>query len=202
MNKKLLIVIGAFLVVALLAGGAFMAMRLLNTKSPDSIANGGGGPGGNTMHIQSQGGPGGNVSVSIQINPSPLLPKQTPDLRGMVTQVKDNSIFIAQMDKMMGGVINGKAVQQPTPAGPYTEVVISKDTKLYRDVTMDAMPDPSQMKNGGKVDQKLEEVDASAIVTGNSNVQVWGQKRGDRLIADVIVVFGLAVKGEPSGSEK
>jgi hypothetical protein len=201
MNKRILFIIGGVLLVALLAGGAFMAMRLLNTNAQQTADLPIGSSGRSSLSIQSNG-PGGKQSFSVQINPSPDLPKRTPELRGMVTQTKDNSIFVGQQDKMTAMVVNGQQQAQPTPEGPYTEVVVSKDTKVYRDVTMDSMPDPSEMKSGEttKVDQKLELTDISAIVAGNSQIEVWGQMRGDRLIAEVILVHGLAVKvGGPSG---
>jgi hypothetical protein len=198
MNKKVLFIIGGVLIVTLLAGGAFMAMRLLNTNAQQTgdLPKGASGSG---LSIQSSG-PGGKASFSVQINPSPELPKRTPELRGMVTQTKDNSIFVGQMDKMTAMVVNGQVQAQPTPEGPYTEVVVSKDTKVFRDATMDSMPDPSKLSSSGttKVDQKLELTDISAVVSGNSNIEVWGQMRGDRLIAEVIVIHGLSVMGAGS----
>jgi hypothetical protein len=193
MNKKIYLIIGSVLVVALLAGGAFMAMRLLNAKTQSSMNPGGKG---SNLIMQSQGGPGGGKAqfYAKQI-PAPELPKQTIDLRGQVVSVKDNSIFVGQMDKFVMGVKNGVVQQQPTPPGPYTEVVVSKDTKIYRDITMENMPTPSANSspdNPAEIQQSVELVDVSAI-TPSSMVQVWGQRRGDRLIAEVMVVTGIGV---------
>jgi hypothetical protein len=147
------------------------------------------------------GGPGGQMSANgkstmFSITPSSLLPKQAADLSGQVVSVKDNSIFVGQTDKFQMLVTNGQVQQQPTPSGPTTEVVVSKDTKIYRDVTMENMPTPSASSSGGtlQLQQQLADADISAVTANSSTfVQVWGQRRGDRLNADVIVVRGLSV---------
>jgi hypothetical protein len=199
MNKKIFLIIGGVLVIALLAGGAFMAMRLLNQKPPETA---GGANGGRSLQLQTGGGPGGGSQrVSIKIIPSKALPQQTPDLEGLVVRTQDNSLFVGKMQNMMVTNINGKISTSPTPEGPYTEVVISQESKVYRDVTMNQMPDPSKTSSGGttEVQQQLEAGSLSDAVAGNSHLQVWGQKRGDRLIADVVVIEGMAVmKGGPS----
>jgi len=207
-KKKIFIGIGAVLAVALLAGAAFMAVRLINSN----------GANGNNSLLAGlgAGGPGG-VSFSIQITPAPELPNAKADLSGQVTSVQNNSVFVAPFEGGKGGganvVIVGKAISggssssdsgpstnidtggsSPTPSGPTTEVVITKDTKIYRDASMDSVPKPqpgSGDVNMG-IQQVLDPVDISQIVT-DSMVQVWGQKRGDRLIADTIVVMGVAV---------
>ncbi len=204
MKKKILIGIGGVLAVALLAGGAFMAVRLLNTKA---AANGPGAP------LAGLGGSGsGKVSFQLQMTPAPELPSARADLTGQVTNIQDNSIFVAEMSKASGGganvVIVGKAVsgsgssngsgpstnsESPTPSGPVTEVVVSQNTTIYRDTTMNSVPKPQAgtTTNIG-VQQVLEPADISSI-SDSSLVQVWGQKRGDRLIADIIVVMGTAI---------
>jgi hypothetical protein len=73
-------------------------------------------------------------------------------------------------------------------------VVVTKDTKIYRDVTAEQYtPDPSVPRNQYR--QKVAPADSSAIAAGHgTEVQVWGQLRGDRLTADVIVVITPIVK--------
>jgi hypothetical protein len=187
-------IIGGVLIVVLLAGGAFMAMRLLNARAQGPLGMGGGGG-----MLQFNSG-GKSQSVMIKQIPAPELPKQAADLRGQVASVQNNSIYVAQQDKIRVAVINGQVQQQPTPSGPSTEVVVSKETKIYRDVTMDDMAKPAPGASGStmQVQQKVEAADISAI-TPNSFVQVWGQRRGDRLNAEVIVVMGIAVINKPGG---
>jgi hypothetical protein len=213
MNKKVFIGIGVVLGVALLAGAAFMAARMFGAAQP-------GGAGGPLLPILGAGGPGGkgSFSMSIQITPAPEIPQTQADVTGQVTEIKDNSIFVSSLSaKGSGGnaVIIGKVVtsggsdsgpstdssdgtsivggQSPTPSGPLTEVVISKDTLIYRDTSMDSVPKPSA---GGStnmsIQQTVELIDISQIST-DFMVQVWGQKRGDRVIAEKIVVMGAIV---------
>ncbi len=213
MKKKILIGIVAILGVALLAGAAFMAVRLLNTKAS---ANG---PAAPLAGLGGSGGAGsGKFSIQIQMTPAPELPSARADLTGQVTNIQDNSIFVAEMSKASNGgnvVIVGKAVsggggssndsgpstnsEAPTPSGPVTEVVVSQSTVIYRDTTMNSVPKPqagSSVNIG--VQQTLELADISSI-SDSSMVQVWGQKRGDRLIADIIVVMGTAIFNSGAG---
>lgn len=196
-RKSVYWIIGGILIVALLAGGAFMAMRLLNQKPQQGLGGGDGG-----MSLRTSGGPGGAQSVRINIIPSKELPQAKADLRGMVVKAENNSLFVGEMQQMMVMASkNGSVSTSPTPTGPYTEVVISQDTKVYKDVTMDSMPDPSTASNGtAEVQQQLAAGSVSDVVAGNTSVQVWGQKRGDRLIADVVVLQGIGVVkgGAPS----
>ncbi len=212
MKKKILIGIVAILGVALLAGAAFMAVHLLNTKAS---ANGPGAP------LAGLGDPGGGkTSIHIQMTPAPELPSARADLTGQVTKIQDNSIFVAEMSKDSSGgnvVIVGKAVSgsgssndsgpstnsnqvyAPTPSGPVTEVVVSQSTVIYRDTTMNSVPRPQPGSSTSiGVQQVLEPADISSI-SDSSLVQVWGQKRGDRLIADTIVVMGTAIINSGGG---
>ncbi len=214
MKKKILIGTGAVLGLALLAGAAFMAVRLLNTKAsvngPDSPLPG---PGGNGS---------GKTSIHIQMTPAPELPSAPADLVGQVTNIQDNSIFVAEMSKSSDGggnvVIVGKAVSgsgssndsgpstnggqdvYATPSGQVAEVVVSQSTVIYRDTTMNSVPKPQPGSSTSiGVQQTLELTDISSI-SDSSLVQVWGQKRGDRLIADTIVVMGTAVINSGGGN--
>ena len=211
MKKKILIGIGAVLGVALLAGAVFMAVRLLNTKTS---ANGSGLP------LAGLGGPGGGkTSFQIQVTPAPELPSAHADLIGQVTTIQDNSVFVAEMSKSSGGggnvVIVGKAVQSgsgssndsgpstnseaPTPSGPVTEVVVSQSTVIYRDTTMNNVPKPQAGTSTSMGVQQTVELADILSISDSSMVQVWGQKRGDRLIADTIVVMGTAIIQSGSG---
>lgn len=213
MNKKILIGIGAVLAVALLAGAAFMAARMLGAAQLDGnagplLAGLGAGPGGK-----------GSFSMRIEMTPAPEIPTTHADIVGQVTNIKDNSIFVAEMGKggagggiYISGTTKGSdsgpstnsdgpgASSSPTAtAGPTTEVVVSKDTVIYRDTTMDSIPKPQAGQNTTLgVQQVVAPADISQIAP-DYMVQVWGQKRGDRLIAETIVVMGAAVIQVKSG---
>jgi hypothetical protein len=169
MNPKLKL---AFLLLAgivVLAGAVYLAMIYI------------------FPNINASGGHSGGVSIR-QI-PAPGLPVQEADLQGVVSSVVDNSIFVAPVKSIQVSPLNGG--KQPTPAGPYSEVLISKGTKIWLDVTDNDAARPAAGSSGAslEVQQKLESSDIAAIANGsNVFVEVWGQKRGDRLNADVIVV--------------
>jgi hypothetical protein len=64
--------------------------------------------------------------------------------------------------------------------------VITQDTKIYRDSTFDAMQPPPP---DGKVQQKVEPYSLDqATKDGADSVTAWGVKRGDRLVADIVVL--------------
>ncbi len=176
MKKKVLIGMGTMLVVALLAGAVFMAVRMLNTIASAS------GPG---MPPAGLGGPGKGATVfMLKLTPAPELPVVHADLTGVVTKVQDNSIFVTEATHVSSDA---------PPSGPATEVVVSQKTKLYRDTTLDNVPapQPGTTTNLG-AQQVVAPAEVSSIST-DSFVQVWGQKRGDRLIADTILVQGTEV---------
>ncbi len=206
MKKKILFGIGGLLLLALLAGAAFMGMRLVNARASSEGLPGAGG--GGMLQMAGKGGPGGGkVSIQIQITPAPELPQSSPDFVGEVKSIQGNSIYVAQMNKFSGGPSTSSSGQSESGDGPTTsdgvptqsangptiEVVVTKETVIYRDQTMEDVPKPSGSGSQSiGMQQKVELSDISQIAQ-DYMVQVWGQKRGDRLVADVIVVMGPAV---------
>ena len=130
-KKKIFIGIGAVLAIALLAGAAFMAVRLLNTNAngggPGSLLAGLGGPGGGNSH----------VAQMLRLTPAPELPVTHPDLTGVVNSIQGNSVFVVQASN-----VSTTAGEIQTPNGPATEVVVSQKTLIYRDTTLDSVPTP------------------------------------------------------------
>ncbi len=176
MKKKILIGIGAVLGVVLLAGAVFVAVRLLNTITS---ANG---PG---MPPAGSGGPGKGATVfMLKLTPAPELPVVHSDLTGVVTRIQDNSLFVTQAAHISSDA---------PPSGPVTEVVVSQKTMLYRDITLDTVPAPKAGTTTNlSVEQVVEPADLASIST-DSFVEVWGQVRGERLIAETILVQGTEV---------
>ncbi len=173
MRKKILIGLGAVLGVVLLAGAVFVAVRLLNTIAS---ANG---PG---MPPAGLGGPGKGATVfMLKLTPAAELPVTHADLEGDVPNIQDNSIFVSNRPNTS------------VPAGPVTEVVVSQKTKIYRDITLDTVPTPQSGTTTNMGAQQVIEPADLASISDDSHVQVWGQKRGDRLNAEVILVQGTEV---------
>lgn len=179
MKKSTLIICGVILIF-LLAGAAFVGARLLNGQGLAFVTSGG--------PIFSLG-KGGENSVRINaddIQPAKELPQIAADVRGLFDHRQDNSIFIGT-GKVMISVKAGPSGSVETSSnhdGPVVEVVVTSQTKIYKDVTMkqfNGPPPQSQKIQQVLEDGSLDEVGQASIIT------VWGKKTGDRFIADVLV---------------
>jgi hypothetical protein len=72
--------------------------------------------------------------------------------------------------------------------GPEVEVVVTRDTMLYEEVT--EQPTPDQFPESGEmvIPQELQPLDSLPEDLGNNvELQVWGEQSGDRIIAGVFV---------------
>jgi hypothetical protein len=178
MSKKTIYIISGFVGLIILAGGAFFAMRMMSGGQANE------GPGGGVMKMGfSSSGPGGKTGFSIEIEPSPDLPTREADANGIIKSI-DNDNFIVQGGNKIMVAKSEDGSMNVQSDGPSTEVVITKDTKIYRDVTFDTHePAPGNKK----IQQLIEEFPANEIEK-NDIASVWGSKRGDRLIAEVILI--------------
>ena len=171
MKRSIWIAIGVVVVVLLLAGAAFVGGRLLNRQG---VLGRGSGP---MMMIRS--GEGGALQ-SVELELSDELPSPAPEAAGLFLRREDNSIFVGTGQIMMM-VENGE--MDASHDGPEVEVVVTHDTTVYCDETMLQY---GEVSKDGKVQQVLksgsiEEIDENSIIS------VWGEQRGDRLFAEVLV---------------
>jgi hypothetical protein len=181
------LIVGAVIGLAvLLAGAAFVGGRLLNSQPQTT---GPGGPGGLAI-----GGPGG--AVSVEVENAKELPQSPPDVTGIFSRREDNSIFVTSGDGTFTVTVD-ESGHVNTDTGGSTqevEVVVTGDTVVYKDVTQ------SQFGGGppssGKVQQKVEPGSADEIGE-NSFVTAWGERRGDRLIASVVLYSQPMIFGAP-----
>lgn len=178
--KKATFVIGGMILIVLLAGAAFIGARLLNGQGLPLVPSGG--------PLFSLG-KGGDNSVRINaddIQPAKELPQIPADIRGLFDRRQDNSIYIGT-GKVTIGVSrdqSGKVETSSNHDGPEVEVVVTSQTKVYRDITMKQFNGPPPQ--GQKIQQVLE--DGSLEEVGQASlVTVWGKKTGDRFIADILV---------------
>ncbi|MCB9079997.1 MAG: hypothetical protein H6631_20525 [Anaerolineaceae bacterium] len=184
MNRTL-IIIGGFIALALLAGGAFMAARLLSAG--DSAASGG--PG--NINIVAEDGGGGAFAMSLDIKAAPELPPTPPETGGVFVRREDNSIFVGtgEIEVMAEAENDGPPALNVNFSGPVLEVVVTRETTIYRDET--EFPTPSQASSGEQtVQQVVAEVDSLNELgpnTKNAELQVWGNRSGDRVVAQVVV---------------
>jgi hypothetical protein len=191
MRKPVLIGIGVVLLVAVLAGAAFVGAQLLAGQGQPAQAS----KSGLTIMTGQNGKQGQYVQPDIQ--PAKELPQTPADARGVFDHRKDNSLFVGtgvvlrtvQQDQ------GGNVTSSSTHDGPTVEVVVTPQTIVYSDVT-------NRQFNGqppsGKIQQVVEQGSLDEIGK-DSTLRAWGKKTGDRIIADVIVYSLPSVKGSNAG---
>jgi hypothetical protein len=174
------LIVAIITLVAVLAGAAFFAGRLLNgsvSARPGAILLPGGGA------VQ---------SVQIQSEGAEELPKRSPEASGQLVKRDDNVLTIAQFQEGNAVVVVQEAgtggseggLEIMGADGPQVEIVVTKDTQIYRDATFDDLK--GSPPESGVIQQKVEESGLDETSSGNM-LTVWGRKSGDRIIAEVIL---------------
>jgi hypothetical protein len=179
-KPKLAYIIGGIVLVVVLAGAAFVGARLLNGQGFPFTSSGGGlGP------SLSLGGPGGKM-VKLDIEPSKELPQNPADISGLFDHRQDNSIFVGTGKVTMAFKKDpsGKVETSSSHDGPTVEIVVTGQTKIYKDVTMRQFDGPPP--EGQKIQQVLESGSLDDVGQA-SMISVWGKKTGDRFIAEILV---------------
>ncbi len=180
-NKRgLLIGLGVTVLVILLAAAAFVGGRLLNGQGVPGFSSGG-----PSFSI----GPAGGQRVmmkDIDIVPAKQLPTTPADVRGLFDHKQGNSIFIGTGNVMMRVMKDqsGQVHASASHSGPVVEVVVTNQTAIYKDVTMQQFNGPPPQ--GQKIQQVVQPGSLDEVGQ-NSAITVWGRKTGDRTIADVLV---------------
>lgn len=180
------------LVVLLLGGGVYTAVQLLTAPEPDTAAAG---SGGRVMQSVQVGNDGVPVSVQTTILPAAELPAAEAVAFGIVVGREDDVLIVGTGDVELAVEVQVDAATGqeqtsvvPSTNGPELEVVLTRDTQLYRDVTDIAGQQPDESGEVTIVQEIRRAIDPAEIEP-QMEVQVWGQRRGDRVVAEVIV-FG------------
>jgi hypothetical protein len=174
MKRSILIAGSILALVLILAGGAFVTGRLLGS-SPAAA-----GEDGQTIQI----GMGDGPLVEVVWVPAPECPASEPDVAGAYDRRQDNSLFINETEdgfRISQDDTGSFSITNTT--GSIREVVVTGDTAVYVDLTNDNL---DEALSDGKLYQKLK---AGSIeeIGDLSYVRAWGEKRGDRLIASVLI---------------
>ena len=122
--------------------------------------------------------------IEAQFERAEELPEERPEVMGFFSRREDNSVYVRETtgDGMMISV--GEDGSVSTNAGDdETEVVVTGDTLIYVDVTAGHVEDSD---DGGVVHQMLNPGSIEDIGE-YSVVMVWGEKRGDRVVADLLL---------------
>jgi hypothetical protein len=125
------------------------------------------------------------VAQEPEVERAEELPAGSPDVIGLFMQRQDNSLFIQSGETTLNIKRDAQGnVELGTYAdGSQVEVVVTRETLMYQDVTF-------AQYNGGATSGSLPQVlkpGALDEVGEHSSIQVWGEKRGDRIVAQVIV---------------
>jgi hypothetical protein len=172
MKRSIWIASGVVALVLLLAGAAFVGGRLLG--SPDL------GSDDQEFIVSDSGGVKTGTGVLLDVERAAEMPDVPADLAGLFVRREDNSLFV--------GTGNLSAVKvgdewKTNHDGPVVEVVTTHDTLIYRDDTLQQL---GGSPPSGPVQQVLKPGSLDELGV-NSTVQAWGERRGDRLVAEVIV---------------
>ena len=181
MNRKVLMAGSVVALVLLLAGAAFMGMRLLaeqgNSEGPEEA-----------LVAELPGGlelmDGETSVIQTQVENASELPETEPDAFGLFERREDNSIFVGTGEPRPVFIENedGTSDFVLKQDGPELEVVVTGETAVYKDVTELSFDDPPS----GSIQQEVAPGSADEV-GDQSSVLVWGQRRGDRIIAQVLV---------------
>lgn len=168
----------AIIGVVILGSAAFLGARLLSRQTDSK---------GNFETIPIGGGEDGmaySVSESsIDIEHADEIPERQADASGLVSQIKDRSLYVQTGENFVVSMSeNGEVDSDVENKGPLIEAVVTGDTQIFADTTFDSGV-PEEMDN---IQQLVEPADFSEI-QADTMISVWGSKRGDRLIAEVIL---------------
>jgi hypothetical protein len=177
MKRSFLVPAGITVLVAILVAAAFVGGRVINGQgvAPTIVGK-------------------GPVAYSAE------MPAGQPDLYGVFLR-RDNSTIIICLPANAGPTIDltisaDGTVSEGTNgcSGPEVQVVVAGSTKVYHDITAQQYA-THPMVPGETIQQKVEpgSLDDTSSAT---RLLVWGERRGDRLVADVLVYW------VPSGGRK
>ena len=140
------------------------------------------------MEIVSDDG-SGPVSLRIIIEPAPELPDRPSEVSGVFIRRQDDSIFVGTGNVELDVEIEegSEPVINLSSDGPEVEVVVTRDTTIYSDET-DVQGRSAPQESGEKtIQQVIKPADSLDEVGPNTELQVWGERRGDRVVAQVLV---------------
>jgi hypothetical protein len=179
-SRRLLWLILGMVLVLVLAAAAFLGGRFLQ-NGPGTIGGG--------MFLSSNR-PGGQVVQQIfsknDIIPAPELPQAAADATGVFLRRQNNNFFIGTGNvtiHMGGSNSSGASNVSSSYDGPIVEIVVTNNTKVYRD---DTYQNETNLPSGSKLQQKvvpggLDEIGQTSMINA------WGKQTGDRLVANVLL---------------
>ena len=136
----------------------------------------------------------GPVSARITVEPSPDLPDRSAEVGGVFVRREDNSVFVGtgsielnvEVEVTQDGAVSPQVSLKHN--GPVIEVVVTHETVIYREETELPGEGGRKLKGGDQVVQQTVRLVESLDELGkNTEVQVWGVRRGNRVVAEILV---------------
>ncbi|WP_420631338.1 hypothetical protein [Candidatus Leptofilum sp.] len=183
--SKRAIVIGTavFVVIVLLAGGAYTAVQLLTAQENPNLP-----AGAQVLEDGFDDGSGNLITVRTILLPAPELPTDKFAAEGIFLRQEDNSYYVGTGDSSVN--IN---LGSDTPelfvghSGPEVEVVVSRDTIFYEDITDVGLASESSESKEQTLQQVIRQVEPPTDLQRGSSLMVWGERRGDRVVATILL---------------
>ena len=191
--KRSILIVAAVAIVAILAGAAYFATQMLFSPANSSPGAGGGNPVRVIeMAVDDGSGP---VNIRTIVEPAPELPNRPAEAQGVYVRSEDNRLFVGTGNIELGvEVINGEAAVSLTSDGPEIEVIVTRNTVFYEEITDMEMEESSSRKSGERrIQQELRAVDSIEAIGENTEIMAWGRQRGDRVTAEVLVFRKVSV---------
>ncbi len=182
-------IVFGLIVVVVLGAAAFIGGRLMTARA--------GGPDGMLPILPGADGGGAMTTMALKMEPAPELPQTEATIFGQLKRIENNSLFISDSQGMIqvqsvgsGSVAysaSSSTAPQPEGSGKETEIVVTEETEIYKDIT------EMQFNSGdGEVQEVQQKVSSITLDDFGKNgmVMVWGEHRGDRIIATTILYMG------------
>lgn len=180
MRRNVLLGMGMLFLLGILAAGAYTAVQLLAAEPRNVPA------GSQVFEDVYDDGSGNPVTVKTVILPAPELPTDEPGADGVFLRQEDNSYFIGTGSTSINVQINNGEPQVAVDhSGPEIEVVTTNETIYYKDIT-EVSFEASESKEQ-TLQMVVRGVDAPDEMVGGESITVWGERRGDRVIAGVML---------------
>ncbi|MEM7334277.1 MAG: hypothetical protein AAF490_19480 [Chloroflexota bacterium] len=181
MNRKVLYIMAGLALLIVVGAGAFTAVQLLSAQNGTQDL-----PAGAMVFEDVTDDGSGPVTVRTIILPSEDLPNRPAVTGGVLVREEDNSYFVGTGSISVSvNVVNGETSTSVEHSGPEIEVVANRDTQFYRDIT-EVEFTASESKEQ-TLEQEITAVSQPELMPEGANIQVWGEQRGDRVIAEIIV---------------
>jgi hypothetical protein len=167
--------IGALLVIGVLSAGVFVAVRLLTGQSDDNPI----------VYIGKDG-----KEIRFTMTSAPELPEGSSGERCLFLRYEEDNLVVGTGE--IGVFVDPEELQKGNLSvdahytGPEVEVVVTAKTTIYEDVTDLGFLEDSP---GGDytVQQVLEEHNTLDELEQYAFMNIWGERKGDRLVADMLV---------------